>query len=218
MADKKYILHGFFRSSTSFRVRIALNLKGIPFDQKTYILRKGEQRGPDYLELNNQGLVPALELPCGTVLTQSMAILDYLDATHPAPRFLPEDPVQAAYVRSLANRIACDIHPINNLRILGYLKDPLGHSEEEIADWFCHWMNVELASLEKTLEESSFTGKFCFGDEPGLADMCLIPQIVNGRRFNASVDHLPTLKRIFEHALTLDAFKGALPENQPDAV
>lgn len=212
-----YILHNYFRSSTSFRARIALNLKGVQYSQKSYHLRKGEQQSETYLALNDQGLVPTLELEDGTVITQSMAILEYLDSVHAEAAFLPADPVEAAYVRSLCYRIACDIHPLNNLRVLGYLGDPLGHGDDEKATWFRHWMNVEFKSLEHTLAADPRTGRFCYGDTPTMADVCLIPQVINGRRFDAGIDDYPTIKRIFDAAMALPAFERAAPMNQPDA-
>ncbi len=212
-----YILHNYYRSSTSFRVRIALNLKGMEYTQKSYHLRQGEQRTDAYLALNDQGLVPTLELDDGTCLSQSMAILEYLDAVHPDSALIPHDPVEAAYVRALCFRVACDIHPLNNLRVLGYLADPLGHDPDEVATWFRHWMNIEFASLEHTLSTDPRTGRFCVGDTPTLADVCLIPQVINGKRFDAGVEAYPTIKRIFEEAMKLPAFEQAAPTNQPDA-
>ncbi len=213
-----YILHDFFRSSASFRTRIALNLKGVEYRQKSYKLRAGEQRSEAYLALNNQGLVPALQLEDGTVIPQSLAIIEYLDRKHPEPRLIPDGDLDAAHVRALAYRVACDIHPINNLRVLNYLHDPFGHSKDDVAQWFRHWMETEFSSLEMTLANDPRTGKFCFGDTPGLADICLIPQVFNGRRFDVSLDPYPAIKRIFDAAMELPAFEKAAPMNQPDAV
>lgn len=212
-----YILHDFFRSSASFRTRIALNLKGVEYTQKSYKLREGEQRSEEYLALNNQGLVPALQLEDGTTIPQSLAIIEYLDRKHPQPRLIPDGDLDAAHVRALAYRVACDIHPINNLRVLNYLQDPFGHSADDVAQWFRHWMTTEFDSLEKTLAADPRTGKFCFGDAPGLADICLIPQVINGRRFDVPEDSYPTIMRIFKAAMDLPAFDKAAPMKQPDA-
>lgn len=213
-----YILHDFFRSSASYRTRIALNLKGVEYSQKSYKLRAGEQRSEEYLALNNQGLVPALQLEDGTVIPQSLAIIEYLERKHPQPRLIPEGALDAAHVRALAYRVACDIHPINNLRVLTYLQDQFGHPPDDVAQWFRHWMETEFSSLEKTLADDPRTGTFCFGDTPGLADICLIPQVINGQRFDVSLSSYPAIKRIFDAAMALPAFDKAAPMKQPDAV
>lgn len=210
-------LHNYFRSSTSYRVRIALALKGLAYDYVAYHLRKGEQRGAAYLALNPQGLVPTLETDDGALLPQSLAIVEYLDELQPDPPLLPATPLERARVRSLAYAVACDIHPVNNLRILRYLVDPLGHDAVVQGEWFRHWVAVEFAALERRLAEEPQTGRFCHGDSPGLADICLVPQVVNGRRFDCDMTPYPTIRRIHEACMTLPAFAEAAPEHQPDA-
>ena len=210
-------LHNYFRSSTSFRVRIALGLKGLPYDYVAYHLRKGEQRDKVYLALNTQGLVPTLETEAGDRLAQSLAIVEYLEEVYPEPPLLPAEPLARARVRGLAYAIACDLHPLNNLRVLKYLIDPLGHSAETQAEWFRHWVAVEFAALEQRLSEEPETGHFCHGDRPGLADLCLVPQVVNGRRFDCDMTPYPTVMRIHEACMAIPAFAEAAPERQPDA-
>jgi len=217
MTQTGFTLHGFFRSSTSFRVRIALNLKGLEAEQKTYVLRKGEQRGSDYLAINPQGLVPTLEMSDGTKLSQSLAILEWLDETYPEPPLLPFDAKGRSRVRELAQMIALDIHPLNNLRVLGYLSTKLGADEDAVADWFKHWAMLAFDALEIRLSNSSDTGEFCHGDQISMADICLVSQSVNNRRFAVDETPYPSIQRIVAHCLTLPAFKKALPENQPDA-
>ena len=209
-------LHNYFRSSTSFRVRIALNMKGLDTDYRSVHLRRGEQRGAAYLALNPQGGVPALELDDGQVLTQSMAILEYLEETHPEPPLLPREPLERARVRSLAYAVACDIHPLNNLRVLQHLKR-LGQDDAGLADWFRHWVAVEFAALEQRLAKEPETGRFCHGDTPTLADLCLAPQVVNNARFDCDMAPYPTIRRIHEECMALDTFKTAHPMEQPDA-
>ncbi len=209
-------LHNYFRSSTSFRVRIALNMKGLDYQYRPVHLRKGEQRGAAYLALNPQGGVPALELDDGRVLTQSMAILEYLDEAYPEPPLLPEDPIERARVRAIAFAIACDIHPLNNLRVLQRIRK-LGQDDEGVAAWFRHWVAVEFAALEQRLAGEPETGRFCHGDRPGLADVCLAPQVVNGRRFDCDMAPYPTIRRIHEECMRIEAFGRAHPAKQPDA-
>ena len=209
-------LHGFFRSSASYRVRAGLNLKGLAYDRKSYVLRKGEQRSPDYLTLNPQGLVPALETPDG-VMSQSLAILEWLDETHPDPRFLPETPKARARVRGLAHIVALDIHPINNLRVLFYIRDRFGADDETQADWFRHWVTEAFGPLEQRLASEPETGRVCHGDTPGLADLCLAGQVINNQRFGVDMSTYPTISRIFSACMDLDAFVDAMPDNQPDA-
>ena len=209
-------LHHFFRSSTSFRVRAGLNIKGLSYDRIPYVLRDGEQRGPAHLALNPQGLVPTLETPDGP-LTQSLAILDWLDETVPEPPLLPADPLGRARVRSLAHVVALDIHPINNLRVLGYLKAPLGHNDAAIAEWFRHWVAESFVALEARLSREPQTGVFCHGDTPGLADICLAGQVLNNRRFDVDMTPYPVISRIHAAAMALPAFADAAPERQPDA-
>ena len=210
-------LYGYFRSSAAFRTRIALNLKGLAYEQEFVHLRKNDQRSPDYLKLNPQGLVPAL-VENGRIFTQSLAIIEYLDETHPAPPLLPRDPGARARVRSLAQAIACDIHPIDNLRVLRFLSKPLGHDEKDVEAWFNHWIKLGFDGLEQTLASDGMAGKFCHGDTPGLADICLVPQVFNAKRY-PSFDLKPyaAIMRIFDRCMALPEFEAARPEKQPDA-
>jgi maleylacetoacetate isomerase len=208
-------LFGYFRSSAAFRVRIALNLKGLGHEDAFIHLRRGDQRGGDYLGVNPQGLVPALEID-GQTLIQSLAIVEYLDETRPEPPFLPADPAGRARVRGLADIVACDIHPINNLRILRYLSRPLGHDQAAIETWYNHWIAAGFAALERLLAEDRRTGAFCHGDNPGLADIALVPQVVNSERYRLDLSPYPTISRIHANCMQLDAFAAAHPNNQPD--
>jgi maleylacetoacetate isomerase len=211
-------LYDYFRSSAAYRVRIALNLKGIAPDERTYVhLRMGSQRAQDYLALNPQGLVPALALDDGRVLTQSLAIIEYLDETHPDPPLLPADPVARARVRAIALSIACEIHPLNNLRVLNYLVATMGVSREQKDGWYRYWIDVGFEALEKTLARDAATGRFCHGDDPTLADICLVPQMANARRFEIDLSPYPTLIRIESACTALPAFAQAAPARQPDA-
>jgi maleylacetoacetate isomerase len=209
-------LYGYFRSSAAYRVRIALALKGIEVEQIGIHLVKdgGQQLKAQYLALNRQGLVPALELDDGTVLTQSLAIIDYLESVAPEPPLVPQDPVKAAQVRAAALTIACDIHPLNNLRVLNYLKGPLNRPQGEVDQWYRHWiLKGGLEAVEALIEG----GRFCFGDSPSLADICLIPQVFNARRYKVDIAHLKKIEAVDEHCNTLAAFKAAHPAAQPDA-
>src|SRR5215472_2704084 len=208
-------LYGYSRSSAAFRVRIALNLKGLTYEDAFIHLRRGDQRAADYLAVNPQGLVPALEID-GQTLIQSMAIVEYLDETHPEPPLLPADPTGKARVRALAAIVACDIHPINNLRVLRYLSRPLGHDQAVIATWYNHWIATGFDALERLVADDPRTGDFCHGDHPGLADIALVPQIVNSERYQLDLAPYPTLARIHANCLRLDAFAAAHPNNQPD--
>jgi maleylacetoacetate isomerase len=200
-------------------VRIALNLKGLPYDAVPVHLSKdgGEQNRPDFRALNPQSLVPVLIDDAGNTLTQSLAILEYLEALHPEPPLLPADEIERAGVRSLALAIACDIHPINNLRVLKYLSNEFGVSEEQKNTWYRHWTETGLNAIEKTLVQSGKTGKFCHGDTPTFADCCLAPQIFNAQRFECDLSQVPTLMRINNACMELDAFQAASPARQPDA-
>ncbi|MBP2300268.1 maleylacetoacetate isomerase [Azospirillum picis] len=212
-------LHTYFRSSAAYRVRIALNLKGLAPEQAFVHLRRGEQAKPPYADLNPEHLVPALEVdgPDGHhVLTQSLAIIEYLDETHREPPLLPADPLGRARVRALALAVACDIHPIDNLRVLKHLKG-MGHSQEEVDGWYRHWIAVGLRALEARLAGDPRTGRFCHGDAPGLADAVLVPQMANARRFGCALEGYPTLLRIDDACLALPAFAAAAPDRQPDA-
>jgi maleylpyruvate isomerase len=207
-------LHGYFRSSTSHRVRIALNLKGVKVEHRFHHLRHGGHRADDYLAINPQGLVPALELDDGRVLTQSMAIIEWLEETHPSPPLLPSDPWQRARIRSFALIAACDIHPLQNLRVLARLRN-MGEADPVVQDW-ANWINAEgLAAMERMLADVK--GPFCFGETPTLADVCLIPQLASARRFNVDVAAFPRLLRAEEAANALPAFADAAPARQPDA-
>lgn len=209
-------LYGFYRSSAAFRVRIALNLKGLAYDQAPIHLRKNEQRSAAYLALNPQGLVPTLD-DDGELLTQSLAIIEYLEETHPRPPLLPSQPAARARVRSLAGAIACDIHPIDNLRVLRYLAKPLGHDEKTVEAWFNHWIEVGFAGIEHMLAHDGKAGRFCHGDSPTMADICLVPQVFNAQRYPSfDLKPYPTIMRIFDASMALDAFERARPEKQPD--
>jgi len=211
-------LHTYFRSSAAFRVRIALNLKGLPYDAvPVHLLRGGgEQHSEAYRALNPLGVVPALQ-DGPLVLTQSLAIIEYLEETHPQPALLPAAPAERARVRAIAQAIACDIHPVNNLRVLQYLKGPLGHTQDEVNTWYRHWVELGLMAVEQLLAQHPQTGRFCHGDTPGLADCCLLPQVFNARRYHCSLDAMPTLRRIAATCEADPAFVAALPANQPDA-
>jgi maleylpyruvate isomerase len=207
-------LHGYFRSSASYRVRIALNLKELSAKHLSHHLRKGEQRAPDYLAINPQGLVPTLQGEDGAVLTQSLAIIEWLDETHPAPPLLPKDPMRRALVRAFAQVVACDTHPVQNLKVLARLRE-LGLAEEKVTEWAA-WANREgLAACETLI--ASEAGPFCFGDTPTLADLCLVPQLANARRFGVDVKAFPRLLKAEAAARALKAFAEAAPERQPDA-
>ncbi|WP_168788349.1 maleylacetoacetate isomerase [Paraburkholderia aromaticivorans] len=215
-------LHGYFRSSASYRVRIALALKAIPFDQApVHLVRDGgEQLRPAYRVINPDGLVPSLTHNVGDetqVLTQSLAIIDYLDEVYPEPPLLPRSALDRAYVRSVALQVACDIHPVNNLRVLKYLTSTLGITDEEKTAWYRHWIDLGFTSLEKRLSVDPRVGTLIFGDTPTLADLCLVPQVWNARRFNVSLDAYPAIVRLADHAMALPAFTAAEPSVQPDA-
>jgi maleylacetoacetate isomerase len=209
-------LHGYFRSSAAWRVRIALALKGVEAAQASHHLRKNEQLAAEYVRLNPQGLVPALEVAGQGVLTQSLAIIEWLDETQPGPALLPADAWGRARVRSLAAIIACDVHPIQNLRVLQYLKRQLGQEQAAIDAWARHWIALGLAAFETRLGEPA-TGRFCHGDAPGLADLCLVPQLGNARRFGVDLTPYPRVLAVEQACLALEAFRAASPEVQPDA-
>lgn len=215
-------LYSYFRSSASYRVRIALNLKGLPFETVPVHLLKdgGQQFAPDFLKLNPDAVVPALVEEDGdhpAVLTQSLAIIEYLEETHPEPALLPKNAADRAFIRSLALTIACEIHPLNNLRVLRYLVHQLKVSEEDKNAWYRHWCERGLASLETALTRDSRVGKFCYGDSPSLADCFLVPQVANAQRLNCDLSGMPTVMRINDTCLSLDAFAAASPARQPDA-
>jgi maleylacetoacetate isomerase len=208
-------LYGYFRSSAAFRVRIALNLKGLAYEGAFIHLRRGDQAQAGFLAINPQGLVPALETD-GQILIQSIAIIEYLDETHPEPPLLPRDATGRARVRALAAIVACDIHPLNNLRVLRYLHRPLGQDQTAIETWYNHWIDAGFQALESMLAGDARTGAFCHGDAPGLADIALVPQVVNAERYELDLAPYPTINRIFENCIKLDAFADAHPNRQPD--
>jgi len=210
-------LYDYFRSSAAYRVRIALNLKGIAPEREYVHLRKGAQRSEDYLALNPQGLVPALVTDDGRVLTQSLAIIEYLDETVPLPQLLPGGAAERARVRALALAVACDIHPIDNLRVLRYLVQTVGVEEAQKDAWYKYWIDVGLEALETALARDPATGRFCHGDSPTLADVCLVPQLANARRVDMDLSPYPTLMRIEAACLALPPFANAAPARQPDA-
>jgi maleylacetoacetate isomerase len=208
-------LYGYFRSSAAFRVRIALNLKNLEYDSAFIHLPRNDQSKAEYLGVNPQGLVPAVETD-GQTLIQSLAIIEYLDETHPEPPLLPGDAVGRARVRALAAIVACDIHPLNNLRVLRYLHRSLGHDEAALEIWYNHWIVSGFRALEQLLAYGDKTGRFCHGDEPGLADIALVPQVVNAERYRLDLAPYPTITRIFDTCMQLDAFAAAHPQQQPD--
>ncbi len=211
-------LYSYYRSSASFRVRIALNLKGLPYEYvPVHLVRSGgEQLAEAYRAVNPDGLVPALA-DGDMLLQQSLAMIEYLEETHPQPALLPAAAADRAYVRAVALQIACEIHPLNNLRVLKYLKGTLGVSEDAKQEWYRHWVTSGFATLEKRLASDPRTGKLVFGDQPTLADLCLVPQVWNARRFEIPLDDYPTIARISEYAMSLEAFEKAAPAAQPDA-
>jgi maleylpyruvate isomerase len=211
-------LYSFFRSSASYRVRIALNLKGLSVEQIPIHLRRGggEQFSGSYKTINPQALVPALE-DGGRVLIQSLAIIEYLEERYPMPPLLPDNPADKALVRSMALVIACEIHPIQNLRVLVYLKNNLKQSDDDLNRWARHWIDLGLSALEQMVVSAPKRGKFCFGDTPTLADICLVPQLANARRFNCDLSGFPAITAIEANCMALAAFADAAPEKQPDA-
>jgi maleylacetoacetate isomerase/maleylpyruvate isomerase len=211
-------LYNYYRSSASFRVRIALKLKGLDYDYIPVHLTKGggQQFAPGFRSLNADALIPVLD-DDGRVLTQSLAIIEYLDETHPQPPLLPTSPVDRAYVRGFALTIACEIHPLNNLRVLRYLVKELGASEDSKNAWYRHWVEQGLAALEAQVVAERRSGRHVLGDQVSLADVVLVPQVFNARRFDCRLDHVPTLMRIFDHCMELPAFADAQPSRQPDA-
>ena len=208
-------LYSYFRSSAAYRVRIALNLKGLPYEMDFVHLTKdgGRQHSAEFNAVNPAKLVPALRLDGGDVLTQSLAIIDYLDETHPQPPLLPVDPLQRAKVRAVALTIACDIHPIDNLRVLQYLKRTLKHEQSDIDAWYHHWIIQGFNAIEAAIAP----GPYCFGSQVTLADICLVPQVFNARRLNVPIEAFPTIVAVESACLKLAAFDKARPENQPDA-
>jgi len=208
------VLYDYYRSSAAYRVRIALNLKGIDYESRPVNLLESAQRGEEYRALNPQGLVPMLEID-GQRLTQSLSIIMYLAVRYPDPALLPQDAAEAAHVRSMALAIACDIHPLNNLRVLKYLKGELGHAQDEVDRWYAHWITEGLGPLEAMAAPRA--GLFLYGDSPTVADICLVPQLYNARRFNVPLDDYPTLLRADDNANKLEAFAAAHPDRQEQA-
>jgi maleylacetoacetate isomerase len=209
-------LHNYFRSSASYRVRIALALKGLPFDYVPVHIAKGAHKEAAFAAKSAAQLVPLLELDDGRVLDQSMAIIEYLDETHPEPALLPRDAFARAQVRALAQSIACEIHPLNNLKVLKYLVGPLGVSEDAKNTWYRHWVRTGLEALERRLNLLP-ESKFCFGPTPTLADCCLVPQIFNAKRFDTDLSGLPRTMAAFDACMQLDAFASQQPSKCPDA-
>ncbi|MBL8519716.1 MAG: maleylacetoacetate isomerase [Betaproteobacteria bacterium] len=209
------ILHDYFRSSAAFRVRIALNLKGLAPERRLVHLLKGDQQGDAYKAINPQGLVPCLEVE-GRVLPQSLAIIEYLDETHPSPPLLPAAPANRAWVRAFAQVAACDIHPLNNLRVLNYLRDVLGQDEAARNAWYAHWIREGFVAMEAMLAARPAPGEYCFGSAPTLADVCLIPQVANAQRFKCPLEDYPLIRAIHARAMALPAFDLAQPSKQPD--
>jgi len=210
-------LYSFFRSSAAYRVRIALGVKGLAYECVATHLRRGEHRKPGYLALNPQGLVPVLD-DDGVVVSQSLAILEYLEEAYPeTPRLLPASPADRAQVRAMALAIACDVHPLNNLRVLEYLKSRMGQSDEATNLWYRHWIAEGFAALEQAIGKHTGDGRRCFGDTVTMADVCLVPQVYNARRFAVDLAPYPALVRVSESLESLPAFAKARPEAQPDA-
>jgi maleylacetoacetate isomerase len=211
-------LYTFFRSSASYRVRIALNLKGLDYEPAPIHLRRGggEQLKPPYTAINPQALVPALE-DDGRIFSQSLAIIEYLEERYPKPPLLPSDAADRAVVRSMALLIACEVHPIQNLRVLNHLKSDHKQSDDDTIRWARHWINLGLAALEQMVVRASKEGKFCFGEMPTIADLCLVPQLANARRFGVDLSMYPKLLAIEAACMSLPAFTNAAPEHQPDA-
>jgi len=221
-------LYNYFRSSASYRVRIALALKGIAWDYVAVHLVRNEQMGEAFRALVPAQLVPALVVDgggdgdgardgAGSVLTQSLAIIEYLDETHPSPPLLPADPLGRARVRAIALDMACEIHPLDNLRVLRYLVNDLGVSEDDKNRWYRHWVETGLDVVERRLAADAATGRFCHGDSPGLADCVLVPQIFNAQRMSCRLDHVPTVMRVFERCMAEPAFASTQPSSCPDA-
>lgn len=206
-------LYDYFRSSAAYRVRIALNLKDLTYEHSAINLLKGEQNSPAYKNINPQGLVPTLATDQGT-LTQSLAILEWLEEAFPKPSIIPGDPWQKAQLRSLAYLVGCDIHPVNNLRILKYLQQELAVSDDAKTQWYKHWIHTGFTALEAQLDDQPF----CRSQQPSIADICLVPQVFNALRFKVDMSGFPKIHKLYKHCNKQPAFMDAAPENQPDAV
>jgi len=211
-----YVLHNYFRSSTSYRVRISLARKSVAFEYRPVPVLENAHKTEAYLAINPDGLVPTLETPDGFI-GQSMAILDYLDEQHPEPALLPRNALDRARVRSIAHSIALDIHPVNNLRLLQYIAKHFSADDDAVRTWFVHWAQQGFTAVEKRLAGDGATGLCCHGDTPGLADICLVAQAVNNTRFDVPTEDFPTINRIVEHCLAMPEFALTHPLKQPDA-
>ncbi|KPP87002.1 MAG: maleylacetoacetate isomerase [Rhodobacteraceae bacterium HLUCCO07] len=208
--------HGYFRSSSSYRCRIAFNLKGIEYEFRPVHLKSGVQKGDAFRQLNPQMLVPALETDEGATLIQSLAIIEWLDETYPDPPVMSRDPLTRAQERGFAQVIACEIHPLQNLRVLNYLTGDLGASEDQKNAWLARWLGDGLAACEELLQQQAGDTRFCFGDTPGLADICLVPQVFSSERFDVDISGLSRVREIYENCTALPEFERAHPGNQPD--
>ena len=208
--------YGYFRSSSSYRCRIAFNLKGLDYDFESVHLKQGAQKGPDFTAINPQRLLPALVTDDGATLTQSLAILEWLDETHPEPALLPANPLERARVRAFAQVIACEIHPLQNLRVLKYLADEFGADAAATTRWLTRWLTEGLDACEALLAKRDRESAFCFGDTPGLADICLVPQVFSAQRFGVDISHLTRIASIHARCEALPAFADAHPARQPD--
>lgn len=214
---EKPLLYNYFRSSTSIRVRIGLNIKEIDYDYFALHLRKEEHRSEKYLKVNPYGLVPTIEFPSGIKLYQSLAILEYLDEIYPSPPILPTTSIKRAKVRAMAYAIALEIHPINNLQVLNYLRTNFSVNDEKIKKWFSNWVHKVFLPFENILSKDEEVGLYCFGDTPTIADICLFSQVVNNARFEIDMSNYPLIKGIYEKCMENEYFVKALPKNQPDA-
>ena len=212
----KPILYNYFRSSTSIRIRVALNIKGIDFDYVALHLRKNEHRSEKYLKINPFGLLPTLEFPSGIKLNQSLSILEYLEEIYPTPPILPVNSIDKAKVRSLAYSVALEIHPLNNLQVLNYLRDNFSAEDFDVKKWFSNWVHKVFLPLEKILGQDKDVGLFCFGDTPTIADICLFSQVVNNARFDIDMNSYPKINDIYNQCLLNDNFVKSLPNKQPD--